>query len=164
MLRCCHYMPFGVVFSERASGCWSVAKSVIQFCEPVPSYQFLSRLTTQSQIYFYYWDLFYEMISISTEPVCLCEKSVSWVHSVQLVITLIYCGSRRMVDARIRGKLYIWCWHNDIEALYYWPFVRRIHRSPVDSPHNGPLMLSFDVFLAVGLQKLFDRLPSCQWS
>ena len=25
---------------------------------------------------------------------------------------------------------------------YYWPFVREIHRSPVDSPHKGPVLQS----------------------
>ena len=28
----------------------------------------------------------------------------------------------------------------------YWPFVRGIHRSPVNSPHKGPVPQSFDVF------------------
>ena len=31
--------------------------------------------------------------------------------------------------------------------LHYWPFVRRIHWSPVDSPHKWPIMQSFDNFL-----------------
>ena len=29
----------------------------------------------------------------------------------------------------------------------YWPFVRRIHRSPVNSPHKGQWRRAFDVFL-----------------
>ena len=28
----------------------------------------------------------------------------------------------------------------NIKALCYWPFVRGIHRWPVDSPHKGPVM------------------------
>ena len=28
----------------------------------------------------------------------------------------------------------------------YWPFVRGIHRSPVNSSHKGPVTWSFDVF------------------
>ena len=28
-------------------------------------------------------------------------------------------------------------------VLHYWPFVRGIHRSPVDSPHKGPFMRYF---------------------
>ena len=28
----------------------------------------------------------------------------------------------------------------------YWPFVRGIHRGPVDSPHQGPVRRSLDVF------------------
>ena len=33
--------------------------------------------------------------------------------------------------------------------LHYWPFVRGIHRSLVDSPHKGPVIRGFDVFLDV---------------
>ena len=29
----------------------------------------------------------------------------------------------------------------------YWPLVRGIHRSPVNSPHKGPVTRSFDVSL-----------------
>ena len=28
----------------------------------------------------------------------------------------------------------------NIKDMYYWPFVRRIYRWPVDSPHKGPVM------------------------
>ena len=43
-----------------------------------------------------------------------------------------------------------WCIHDDVikwkDFPRYWPFVRRIHRSPVNSPHKGrwrrPLMFS----------------------
>ena len=38
--------------------------------------------------------------------------------------------------------------HHDVMAWkcfpHYWPFVRGIHRSPVDSPHKGPVMERFD--------------------
>ena len=29
---------------------------------------------------------------------------------------------------------------------HYWPFVRGIHRWPVDCPHKGPVMWNFDFF------------------
>ena len=31
---------------------------------------------------------------------------------------------------------------------HYWPFVRRIHQSLVDSIHKGQIMRSFDIFLS----------------
>ena len=30
--------------------------------------------------------------------------------------------------------------------LVYWPLVRRVHRSPAESPHNRPIMRSTDIF------------------
>ena len=39
--------------------------------------------------------------------------------------------------------------HDDVMTWklfpYYCPFVRGIHRSPVDSPHKRPVMWTFDV-------------------
>ena len=37
----------------------------------------------------------------------------------------------------------------------YWPFVRGIHRSPVNSPHKGTR--SFDIFLDLRLNKRFGK-------
>ena len=41
-------------------------------------------------------------------------------------------------------------WHDDVIELKhfscYWPFVRGIHRSPVDFPHKEQVTQSFDVF------------------
>ena len=43
--------------------------------------------------------------------------------------------------------------HDDVMTwkclLYYWPFVRGIHLSNVDSPHKGPVMWSFEVLFVV---------------
>ena len=41
-------------------------------------------------------------------------------------------------------------------ALYYWPFVRGIHQSLVESPHNGPIILT-----AFPWHNLFMRQPIC---
>ena len=41
-------------------------------------------------------------------------------------------------------------WHEDLtwhDFPHYWPFVRGIHRSPMDSPHNGSVMRNFAVSL-----------------
>ena len=53
-------------------------------------------------------------------------------------------------------------WHHKF-SQYYWPFVKGIHRSPVDSPHKGPLKQSFAIFLVVILNKLLSKLSRCQW-
>ena len=37
---------------------------------------------------------------------------------------------------------------------HYWPFVRGICQSRVDSPHKGPLMQSLGIFFAVSLNML----------
>ena len=47
--------------------------------------------------------------------------------------------------------------------LHYWHFVRDIHQSLVDSPHQGPVMLSFDIFFDVSLNKPLNKQLSCQW-
>ena len=40
---------------------------------------------------------------------------------------------------------------------YYWPFVRGIHRSPVDSPHKEQVVQSFDVSFDVSQNKLLNK-------
>ena len=42
----------------------------------------------------------------------------------------------------------------------YWPFVRGIHRSPVNSPHKWPVTRSFDVFFDL---RLYKRLSKHSW-
>ena len=42
----------------------------------------------------------------------------------------------------------------------YWPFVRGIHRGPVNSPHKWPVTRNFDVFLNLRLNK---RLSKQSW-
>ena len=42
----------------------------------------------------------------------------------------------------------------------YWPFVRGIHRSLVNSPHKWPVTWSFDVFFDLRLNK---RLSKQSW-
>ena len=41
----------------------------------------------------------------------------------------------------------------------YWPFVRGIHRSPVNSPHKGPVTRSFGVFFDLHPNKRLSK----QW-
>ena len=46
---------------------------------------------------------------------------------------------------------------------YYWPFVMGIHWLPVDSPHKGPVMRSFDGFNVVSRNKMLNKRSSCCW-
>ena len=45
----------------------------------------------------------------------------------------------------------------------YWPFVWVIHRSPVNSPHKGPVTRSFDVFFDLRLYKRLSKQSICWW-
>ena len=46
---------------------------------------------------------------------------------------------------------------------HYWPFVRGIHRSPVDSPHKGSVMPMFGVFFDISLNRMSNKHSICRW-
>ena len=46
---------------------------------------------------------------------------------------------------------------------HYWSSVRGIHGSPVNSPHEGPVMQTFDGSNVVSLNKLLNKPPSYRW-
>ena len=54
-----------------------------------------------------------------------------------------------------------YCIHDDVMTWklcpHYWPFVRGIHQSLVDSSNKGPVMQTFGVFFVVCLNKLLDN-------
>ena len=45
----------------------------------------------------------------------------------------------------------------------HWPFVRRIHRWPVDSPHQKPVLRRLDDFAVVSLMRLLNKPLSYRW-
>ena len=45
---------------------------------------------------------------------------------------------------------------------HYWPFVRGIHRSLVDSPHKGPVIWGFE-FICSYLNMLLNKQSSYRW-
>ena len=47
--------------------------------------------------------------------------------------------------------------------LHYWPFVRGVHRSPVDSPHTRPVMRTFDISFNVNQNKQMNKQSSGWW-
>ena len=59
-------------------------------------------------------------------------------------------------------------WHDDVIKWkhfprYYWPFVRGIHRSPVNSPHKGQWRGAFDVFFDLRLNKSLSNQSWGWW-
>ena len=42
--------------------------------------------------------------------------------------------------------IFVWKWFH-----HHWPFVRRIHRSSMNSPHKGPVMRNYNVCFVVSL-------------
>ena len=65
------------------------------------------------------------------------------------------------------AMIQVMAWHqigNDImpwkRLPYCWPFVRGIHWSPAYSPHEEPVLWSFDVYFVVSLDKLFTLLSA----
>ena len=59
-------------------------------------------------------------------------------------------------------------WIGDMNIMMSWrenafafvAIARGIHRWPMDSPHKGPVMKSFDVFFVVSLNKLLNKLSN----
>ena len=76
------------------------------------------------------------------------------------------CSDSISVNAPLRmAQVFISGWRHDMEMFsHYWPFVRGIHQSLVDSPHKGLVMWSFDVFFLVSLNKLLTYQSNCQWA
>ena len=45
----------------------------------------------------------------------------------------------------------------------YWPFLRGIHRSPVNSPHKGQWRGTLMFFFYLHLNKRLSKQPKCRW-
>ena len=84
-----------------------------------------------------------------SELLALCEGNP--------LLIISQCLSRPCPGHRYHYPIYTG--HGDVMArkhcLYYWPFVRGIHQSLVDSPHKEPVLQSFDV-------SFFVSWTSCQ--
>ena len=46
---------------------------------------------------------------------------------------------------------------------HYWPFVKGIHRSPVDSPHKGPIMRGFGASFVVSVNMSVSKEFCCRF-
>ena len=51
-------------------------------------------------------------------------------------IALVLCQHYGISNQKLTGAIS----KENINALHCWPFVKRIHRRPMDSPHKEPLM------------------------
>ena len=68
----------------------------------------------------------------------------SWYHSFRLSVNQLctpQCNETHTLEDASTGMSWSSKWHDDVikwkHFPRYWPFVRGIHRSPVNSPHKG---------------------------
>ena len=67
-------------------------------------------------------------------------------------------GDLVMRQGHSRFKM-VTSWQETLSSLPdYWPFVRGIHRCPVDSPHKWPVIGRFDVLFVVTLNNLLGEI------
>ena len=82
-------------------------------------------------------------------------RNSCWLDNANLIDVYRYCSPTKSANHTIDGLMkfdelpFIQCHCNDCRSLFhddvikwkhfprYWPFVRGIHRSPVNSPHKG---------------------------
>ena len=71
--------------------------------------------------------------------------------------TILPSAASCSVNIHYRPHLHVVYPHDDSMPCkgfpHYWPFVRGIHRSPMDSPHTGSVMRSFDIFFPLSLKR-----------
>ena len=87
---------------------------------------------------------------------------------------MIVCGIKLLIHG-LRQHRFNWTavdvrhgprpwWRHQIETFpRYWPVVRGIHRSPVNSPSQRPVTRNFDVFFDLGLNKTMSKQVWCWW-
>ena len=77
---------------------------------------------------------------------CMCGPK-------QFVVSMTYASSPSRHDDVIKWKHF----------PRYWPFVRGIHRSPVNSPSQRPVKQSFDAFFDLHLNIRVSKQSTHQW-
>ena len=96
-------------------------------------------------------------------------SSVRIWKNIDCVIMALHCiffpQSKQAVTNAVPNINHESIWvRTDIPAgKNYWPFVRGIHRSLVDSPHKGPVMQNIEVFFIITINKLLNIQLSCWW-
>ena len=82
-------------------------------------------------------------------PRCCCQMLTCLQSPIALSVNIVEISTYTFHDDVIERKYF----------LRYWPFVREIHRSPVNSPQR-PVTRSFDIFFDLCLN---NRLSKQSW-
>ena len=83
--------------------------------------------------------------------------------NLQRLVSESACGHWASCTINSLAPKQVWCCqsHDDVmiwkDFLHYWPFVRGIYWSSMNSPNKWPVTQSFDVFF-VGLNNLLNKL------
>ena len=64
------------------------------------------------------------------------------------------------ISSWVRPGTFMWVWN--AYCIKYCPFLRMIHRLPVDA-RKGLLMWIIDAFCVVSLSKMLNKRSSCRW-
>ena len=84
-------------------------------------------------------------MDLSTLVMCYPTRCHIWPESTEaLYPLLVRCTEKppaRLILRTQNVNIVVWCVHDDVinwkHFPCYWPFVRGINRSPVNSPHKG---------------------------
>ena len=103
------------------------------------SYHSHQSLKLAWKLFFYY---FFYFIEISQEPMSWYSRCSAWMKTQWLMNHHVQIGHLlEIIDTHIRVLYALYHSHDDVikwkHFPRYWPFVRGIHRSAVNSPHKG---------------------------
>ena len=89
------------------------------------------------------WNVLCKILKMTKNSIMICHMYIisgnkGDHHVITMMLSLFWKGTREVVP--VTATLSFHC-HDDVikwkPFLRYWPFVRGIHRSPVNSPHKG---------------------------
>ena len=104
-----------------------------------------------------------------TMSTCVRLKHIPYTYTAPLKSgAIVYGANIQMLSANnTKGTAFYMCTEDAVikwkHLPRYWPFVRGIHRSPVNSPHKGPLTRSFGVFFDLRLNKWLSKQSWGLW-
>ena len=68
-----------------------------------------------------------------------------------------------LTDLRLSDRVHGLLTMTSLNGNIYWPFVRGLHRSPVESPSQRPVTRNLGVFIDVRLNKGLNKQSRCWW-
>ena len=117
-------------------------------------------------IFLWFTDLIYLIVYFETCTVYICTPIYSRILAYWLMLSVLQTTENKL-HLILSYPIFS---HNNCSPHddvikwkhfpRYWPFVRGIHRSPVNSPHKWSVTQSFDVFFDLRLNK---RLSKHSW-